>query len=110
MNEELKVGDIVAYTVLGTVSPNYYGRVVGFIPAPSWSRERNSYVQVEFFATVENQMQPEHYSFGINPYPLDCIVKTEPYVTLTLEDKIKRKSKRLWNNSNYVKKHPQCAY
>ena len=32
------------------------------------------------------------------------------HVTLTKEDRICRKIKRLWNQSNYVQKHPQFAY
>lgn len=111
MNEELQVGDTVAYLQLGEESKNYYGVVEALATSPySWSLTDTPYVYVKFYATAENPDYSEHHYFGTSYYPLNVLIKIEPYRTCTTEERVLRKTKKLWNESNYVKKHPQFAY
>lgn len=66
---------------------------------------------VEFFApfprghTGENQKGRAKCCWDIHPDNLTLVKEI-----LTINEKVTRKSKILWNNSNFVKTHPSLAY
>ena len=100
--DEIKVGDTVGYITFDKkLSPDYYGIVQDI---------KEFYYTIEFIATEENGEYPLGWSFGTSQYPKDSVKKIEPYKQLTTDEKVLRKSKRLWNESKFVKNNPSLAY
>jgi len=92
------VGALVYYVDTGTISDQYIGTILE-------KEDQDGFLCIRFKATGNSKDYPEGYDFGTGNWLAEHLSLVAPF-TLSPADKIKIKTKKLWNNSKYVKKYP----